>query len=43
MAGSNEIKAKWWQRLNGFDILVIFGGLINLFVIIFLLGYWLLY
>jgi len=31
-----------WQ-LSGFDIFVILGGLVNLFVIIFLLGYWLLH
>jgi hypothetical protein len=37
---SNEVKSKWW--LNGFDIFVILGGLVNLFVIAFLVGYWLL-
>ncbi len=39
----NEMKSKWWQRLNGFDFFVILGGLVNLFVIAFLVGYWLLH
>jgi divalent metal cation (Fe/Co/Zn/Cd) transporter len=40
---SNEVKSKWWQHLSGFDIFVMLGGLVNLFVISFLLGYWLLH
>jgi len=40
---SNEIKSQWWQSLNAFDIFVFLGGLVNLLVIGFLLGYWLLH
>jgi hypothetical protein len=40
---SNEIQLKGWQRLNAFDIFVILGGLINLIVISYLVGYWLLH
>ncbi|MDM8564133.1 hypothetical protein QUF74_00595 [Candidatus Halobeggiatoa sp. HSG11] len=36
-------EAKWWQRLNGFDMFVILGGFINLLVVILLIGYWLLH
>jgi len=56
----NKVQMNGWQRLTGFDIFVILGGLVseenvfagtysqkhfplNLFVIIFLLGYWLLH
>jgi len=38
----NKDQMNGWQ-LSGFDIFVILGGLVNLFVIIFLLGYWLLH
>jgi len=38
-----KVQMNGWQRLTGFDIFVILGGLVNLFVIIFLLGYWLLH
>jgi len=31
---------RWWQSLNGFDFFIILGGVINLLVIAFLLGYW---
>ena len=37
------VSKQWWRRFNAFDIFVILGGLINLLVIIFLLGYWLLH
>jgi len=44
MESNREIvKANWWQHLNGFDIFVILGGLVNLIVIGFLLGFWLLH
>lgn len=39
----SDITTKWWQRLNGFDIFVILGGVINLFVVVLLIGYWLLH
>ncbi len=29
--------------LSGFNIFAILGGLVNVFVIVFLLGYWLLH
>jgi hypothetical protein len=37
------VSKQWWRSFNGFDIFVILGGLVNLFVIGFLLGYWLLH
>lgn len=30
-------------RLNGFDLTVIAGGIVNLIAVLALLGYWLLY
>lgn len=33
----------WWQRLNGFDLFVIAGGVVNILVILYLLVYWLLH
>jgi len=40
---SNKIESEGWQRLSGFDIFAILGGLVNLLVIGYLLGYWLLH
>lgn len=31
------------QRLTGFDYFVFAGALVNLFVVIYLAGYWLIY
>lgn len=33
----------FWKRLTGFDLFVAAGGIVNLIVIGYLLGYWLLY
>jgi hypothetical protein len=39
---SEIYNTKWWQCLNGFDMFVILGGIINLFVVVLLIGYWFL-
>ena len=38
-----SVKNKWWRKLNGFDLFVIAGGTVNLLVIFYLIGYWLLH
>ncbi len=36
-------KNNWWRKLNGFDLFVIAGGAVNVLVILYLFGYWLLH
>ena len=35
--------ARWRRLLNPFDLVVIAGGTVNLVIVIWLSGYWLLY
>ena len=40
----SERSVSLWRRLaNPFDLIVVAGGLVNLLVVVFLVGYWLLY
>ena len=36
-------QTKWWQNLSGFDYFVFAGAAINILVISYLFGYWLLF
>jgi hypothetical protein len=36
-------KNNWWRKLNGFDLFVMAGGVVNVLVILYLFGYWLLH
>ena len=36
-------KQTFLQRLTGFDYFVFAGALVNIFVVVYLLGYWLIH
>jgi len=41
--GSTTGHARWRRLLNPFDLVVVAGGTINLVIVVWLFGYWLLY
>lgn len=37
------MKKNWFLQLTGFDYFVFAGALVNILVVVYLVGYWLLY